>query len=655
MNYSVIRFILTVALCFSCNLSQAVTKNIKEYHLNGNVYCIGVKEYSFFKELGEIKRGNQISEHYTYFLQNGNVFIDSLVPNKKYKRYVYDENNRLKEEMLITVGAGRKLQIGDGNYHYNDTSNYILYKYVKYDNNTLGFNNGVVKYKRNKTSLEKVQEIVYWRYNNENKVSYFNNSGDIDIEEITKGNMLTKKIWSSFNDRKSPISISIETLNNSGLPIKKSVEAVGGLASGTYMYKYDEHNNVISEIRKEGNAFGQGEETQITRKYEYDNNGNWVRQLEFKNGVLKTWIERVIYYANSASDYTKVVEQDEQVSERQLKLCQKEKRIKDSIANVAKEEAARKKRIEDSIKAVVAKLDVIIEREMLQKHLMGVPQSPFDRYNINMKLRDTDGVIKSFNIMGSTIHFTIKKVKTPITVDLLESRIRKYYWAWNEFSEGKDEFQVGFTSDFNDIVIARPFLLLLHKEDNEYKAYTPDPKITNLSAINNSLKLVQKEDLLFLREYFQLFWNPNKGSVADQYKESTSEVGNETSQSADNHSSVFDVLSKSHSDSNSKVYDAVDEMPQFPGGPSAFFEYLSKAIRYPAAAEENGIQGRVMCSFVVEQDGSISNVKVIKSIDPSLDKEAKRVISSMPKWNPGKMNGTPVRVNYSAPVTFRLQ
>lgn len=648
MNYSVIRFILTVALCFSCNLSQANTKNIKEYHVNGNVYCIGVKEYSFFKELGEIKRGNQISEHYTYFLQNGNVFIDSLVPNKKYKRYVYDDNNRLKEEMLITVGAGRKLQIGDGNYHYNDTSNYILYKYLKYDNNTFGFNNGVVKYKRNKTSLEKVQEIIYWRKNNEDGVSYFNKSGDIDIEEITKGNTLTKKIWSSFNDRKSPISISIETLNNSGLPIKKSVEAVGGLASGTYMYKYDEHNNVISEIRKEGNAFGQGEETLITRKYEYDNNGNWVRQLELKNGVLKTWIERVIYYANSASDYTKVVEQDKQVSERQLKLYQKEKRIKDSIDNVAKEEAARKKQYDDSIKAVICNLDVIIEKELLQKHIKGIPHSPYDKYNYDIKLYDIDGNFKSCSIMGNSLLFTLKKGKETIKVDLLESRTRRYYWSWSEFCDEQNEYLIGFSNDLNDIYIAYPLTLLLHKENNVYKVYSPD-KVNNLFAVIDLIKSLQKENNLFLRDHFQLFLNPNKGSVADQYKESASDMGNEASQSP------FDNLSSSHSDSNSKVYDVVEEMPQFQGGPSALFEYLSRAVRYPAQAEANGIQGRVLCSFVVEPNGSISNVKVIKSVDPSLDKEAIRVISSMPKWIPGKYNGTPVRVNYSAPVTFRLQ
>ena len=75
----------------------------------------------------------------------------------------------------------------------------------------------------------------------------------------------------------------------------------------------------------------------------------------------------------------------------------------------------------------------------------------------------------------------------------------------------------------------------------------------------------------------------------------------------------------------------------------------------PAVAEENGVQGRVICAFVVEPDGSISDVKVVKSVDPSLDKEAKRVISSMPKWIPGRQKGTAVRVKYTTPVAFKLQ
>lgn len=104
-----------------------------------------------------------------------------------------------------------------------------------------------------------------------------------------------------------------------------------------------------------------------------------------------------------------------------------------------------------------------------------------------------------------------------------------------------------------------------------------------------------------------------------------------------------------------KVFDVVEQMPSFPGGQQALFEYLSNHIKYPAIAEENGVQGRVVCTFVVERDGSITDVKVVKSVDPSLDREAMRVIKSMPHWIPGKQNGSAVRVKFTCPVTFRLQ
>ena len=104
-----------------------------------------------------------------------------------------------------------------------------------------------------------------------------------------------------------------------------------------------------------------------------------------------------------------------------------------------------------------------------------------------------------------------------------------------------------------------------------------------------------------------------------------------------------------------KVFDVVEQMPSFPGGPSALMQYLSSNIKYPVVAEENGVQGRVVCTFVVERDGSITDVRVVKSVDPSLDKEAVRVVKSMPKWIPGKQNGSAVRVKYTVPVTFKLQ
>nr|WP_297027097.1 energy transducer TonB [Prevotella sp.] len=104
-----------------------------------------------------------------------------------------------------------------------------------------------------------------------------------------------------------------------------------------------------------------------------------------------------------------------------------------------------------------------------------------------------------------------------------------------------------------------------------------------------------------------------------------------------------------------KVFDVVEEMPSFPGGQGALMQYLSSNIKYPVVAQENGVQGRVIVSFVVERDGSISDVKVARSVDPSLDREAQRVVKSMPRWSPGKQNGSTVRVKYTVPVIFRLQ
>lgn len=104
-----------------------------------------------------------------------------------------------------------------------------------------------------------------------------------------------------------------------------------------------------------------------------------------------------------------------------------------------------------------------------------------------------------------------------------------------------------------------------------------------------------------------------------------------------------------------KVFDVVEEQPSFPGGPAAMMQWLKDNIKYPVVAAENGIEGRVIVQFVVSKTGSISDVRVARGVDPSLDREAIRVVSSMPKWTPGKQNGTTVNVRYTLPVTFKLQ
>ena len=108
-------------------------------------------------------------------------------------------------------------------------------------------------------------------------------------------------------------------------------------------------------------------------------------------------------------------------------------------------------------------------------------------------------------------------------------------------------------------------------------------------------------------------------------------------------------------ESEQQIFTVVEKMPEFPGGMAALMKYLANAIKYPVIAQENGIQGRVSCSFVINKDGSIVDAVVLRGVDPSLDKEALRVINAMPKWKPGEQRGKPVRVKYTVPVTFRLQ
>ena len=118
--------------------------------------------------------------------------------------------------------------------------------------------------------------------------------------------------------------------------------------------------------------------------------------------------------------------------------------------------------------------------------------------------------------------------------------------------------------------------------------------------------------------------------------------------------SVSRVAELEYSDDD--VFTIVDEMPEFPGGgQAALLQYLAASIRYPRSARENGIQGRVVCNFIINKDGKVQDTEVIRSVSPDLDREALRVINAMPPWTPGKQKGKAVRVRYCIPIVFRLQ
>ena len=138
-------------------------------------------------------------------------------------------------------------------------------------------------------------------------------------------------------------------------------------------------------------------------------------------------------------------------------------------------------------------------------------------------------------------------------------------------------------------------------------------------------------------------WNDQMAILSDAKASGTSDIKVE----------YIDVDKKEEINPDS-IYYVTEIGPEFPGGPQALLDYLKANVNYPAQCREAKIQGRVLINFVVQKDGSIKNVSVLKSVHPLLDEEARRVISTMPKWKPGMEHGTPVRVQYTVPVNFRL-
>jgi len=118
---------------------------------------------------------------------------------------------------------------------------------------------------------------------------------------------------------------------------------------------------------------------------------------------------------------------------------------------------------------------------------------------------------------------------------------------------------------------------------------------------------------------------------------------------------IADIKAEVTQDDTEKVWDVIEQMPQFPGGDGELMKFLSGSIKYPVIAQENGIEGKVIIGFIVSKNGVISDVQVLRSLDPSCDKEAVRVVKLLPRWIPGKQNGVNVNVKYTLPVAFKLQ
>ena len=172
------------------------------------------------------------------------------------------------------------------------------------------------------------------------------------------------------------------------------------------------------------------------------------------------------------------------------------------------------------------------------------------------------------------------------------------------------------------------------------------------SSIKFTAPVIKKDQLVNEEEVIKLDEIENSNKAIGAFTvEGNDEVGGEVLKIKEE---IAQPEPPKHEEDN-KVFEVVEQMPSFPGGYAALMQWLGSNMKYPTIAAENNVQGRVIVQFVVEKDGSITDVHVAKSVDPSLDKEASRVVKAMPKWIPGKQNSSPVRVRFTVPVTFKLQ
>ena len=176
-------------------------------------------------------------------------------------------------------------------------------------------------------------------------------------------------------------------------------------------------------------------------------------------------------------------------------------------------------------------------------------------------------------------------------------------------------------------VIEEEMVEITKQEQPKIQPPAPKPQVTQIEIVDN------EEDI---EDEIEIDAEVSQDEVLEEYDFAPAEIEEEEIVEAE-------------------IFKVVEVMPEFPGGPAKMMEYIQKNIKYPMMARESDIQGKVFVSFVVEPDGSISNVTVMRGIGGGCDEEAVRVVNSMPKWNPGKQRGTAVRCAFTVPIIFKLQ
>ena len=198
--------------------------------------------------------------------------------------------------------------------------------------------------------------------------------------------------------------------------------------------------------------------------------------------------------------------------------------------------------------------------------------------------------------------------------------------VWRVFEHRSYDKQTVDTFARQVEVIEEEMVEITKQEQPKPQIQAPKPQVTQIQVVDNEAEV---EDI-------ELNAEVDQNEIIEEYVYEAPEIEDE------------EIVEE-------EVFLSVEENPEFPGGPAKLLEYVQKNLKYPMMARESDIQGRVFVGFVVEKDGSISNVRVLRGIGGGCDEEAVRVVQTLPKFKPGKQRGNPVRVQYTLPIVFKLQ
>ncbi|MBN2765992.1 MAG: TonB family protein [Paludibacteraceae bacterium] len=217
------------------------------------------------------------------------------------------------------------------------------------------------------------------------------------------------------------------------------------------------------------------------------------------------------------------------------------------------------------------------------------------------------------------------------------------------------------SNKFNILPLKKRIIMMNQKKSSKstaLKYLLIAPLTFSLVVISNAESLAGKASEFLQTEIISVPDKPNKANEQPKPKVvgEVQVVGYGAAKTKDEKEPVVQKVAETpNADDDETIFTVVEDMPKYPGGDSELFKYLSNSVRYPVRAQEHGIQGRVICQFVVNTDGSVQAAEVVRGVDPDLDAEAIRVINGMPKWIPGMQKGKAVRVKYTLPLNFRLQ